>query len=100
MADNRMQSLGRINVVELFEAAASTDPVPGGGCVSAMCGFLGISLVLKAIRISARRRPDNTSYRKVEQTLLEIAPQLLSRAQADSDAFGLYIQAAKLPKDR
>lgn len=82
----------------LFDAAASTEPTPGGGCVSAVGGYFGISLLLKAIAISARRHPDEPSYGPAEARLMAAARELLQRAQADSDAFGLYVQALKLPK--
>jgi methenyltetrahydrofolate cyclohydrolase len=93
------QTLATTTLSALFDAAASTEPTPGGGCVSAVCGYLGIALLLKSIRISARKQPTDTSYAAVEQNLLGLSVKLLGLAQADSDSFGAYMQALRLPKD-
>lgn len=99
MSNDRFQSLAKATLSDIFEEAASNNPTPGGGCVSALGGYLGVSLLLKAIRISARKRPNDIVFKEVEQQLLALAPKLLHSAQADSDAFGLYIQALQYPKD-
>lgn len=99
MTNNCLQSLAQTSLSDIFEAAASINPTPGGGCVSAIGGYLGVSLLLKAIRISARKRPNDMVFKEVEQQLLALAPKLLHSAQADSDAFRLYIQALQRPKD-
>lgn len=91
-------SLAKTTVSELFDAAGSTNPTPGGGCVSGVCGYLGISLLLKSIRISARKQPDDTSYAAVERKLLALSNQLLAFSQADSDSFADYMNAVRLPK--
>jgi formiminotetrahydrofolate cyclodeaminase len=93
-----MQSLSNTAVSALFDAASSTNPTPGGGCISAIGGYLGVALLLKAIRISARRQPTETVYAEVEQQLLALAARLMQSAQFDSDAFGFYIRALQLPK--
>jgi methylenetetrahydrofolate dehydrogenase (NADP+)/methenyltetrahydrofolate cyclohydrolase len=91
-------SLRDTSIGALFGAAASTDPTPGGGCVSAVGGYLGISLLLKAIRISARKQ-DKPVFAETEARMAELAPRLLGLAQADSDAFQHYIGALRLPKE-
>lgn len=93
------QSLATTPLAGFFDAAASTDPTPGGGCVSAVCGYLGIALLLKSIRISARKQTTDSTFPVVEQKLLGFSVKLLAFAQADSDSFGAYIQALRLPKD-
>jgi formiminotetrahydrofolate cyclodeaminase len=93
------QSLATTTLSALFQAAASTEPTPGGGCVSAACGYLAIALLLKSIRISARKQKTETTYPGIEQRLLELSERLLAFAQADSDSFGAYLQALRLPKD-
>lgn len=98
MPSDPLQDLSSATVGALFEAAASTNPTPGGGAISAINGYLGISLLLKAIRISARKVPLEQAYGTSEVQLLALAPRLLQLAQSDSDAFGLYIKAIQLPK--
>jgi formiminotetrahydrofolate cyclodeaminase len=99
MTLSNSQNLERTTLSVLFDAAASTEPIPGGGCVSALCGYLAISLLLKSIRISARKQRTDTTYSAIEQKLLNLSVKLLALAQADSDSFGTYIQALHLPKD-
>lgn len=86
-----------MTLASLFAAAASTAPVPGGGSVTAICGYLGVSLLLKSIRVSARKQPD-VIYPDFEGKLLKLASQLMAAAQADSDAFAQYIRAMQLPR--
>jgi methenyltetrahydrofolate cyclohydrolase len=93
------QNLATTPLSTLFDAAAATEPTPGGGCVSAVCGYLAIALLLKSIRISARKQPTDTTYPVVEQKLVGLSVKLLTFAQADSDSFGIYIRALRLPKD-
>src|ERR1700722_3194627 len=81
MIDPANQNLATMTLSALFEAAASTQPVPGGGCISAACGYLGIGLLLKSIRISARKQTADTTYGVIEQRLLDQSVKLLSFAQ-------------------
>lgn len=82
----------------VFDAAASTNPTPGGGYVSAVGGYLGVSLLLKAIRISARKQ-NKPFYGETEAHLSGLAPRLLELAQRDSDSYQDYIDALRLPKE-
>ncbi len=97
MTDQPPQNPASNTLASLFAAAASTAPTPGGGTVTAICGYLGVSLLLKSIRVSARRQPDSI-YATFEDKLLKLASQLLNAAQADSDAFAQYIRAMQFPK--
>lgn len=92
------QNLSKMNLAELFDAASSTEPTPGGGCVSAVCGYLAIGLLIKSIRISARKQGSD-AYSDVERRLLDFSSKLLLLARADSDSFGVFMQALRLPKD-
>src|SRR5271168_3987419 len=97
LTDQAPQDLASTALASLFAAAASTVPTPGGGSITAVCGYLGVSLLLKSIRVSARKQPD-AIYPTLEDKLVALASQLLSAAQADSDAFSQYIRAMQLPK--
>jgi len=97
LTDQPLPDPAGTTLASLFAAAASTAPTPGGGSVTAICGYLGVSLLLKSIRVSARKQPD-TIYPPFEEKLLKLASQLLAAAQADSDAFAKYIRAMQLPK--
>jgi methenyltetrahydrofolate cyclohydrolase len=100
-ASTRLSSLqdpDGVTLAALFAAAASTAPVPGGGSVTAIGGYLGVSLLIKSIRVSARKQPDAV-YSRLEDQLLKLASQLLTAAQADSDAFAEYIRAMQMPRE-
>jgi formiminotetrahydrofolate cyclodeaminase len=97
VTDPAPQNPAAVTLASLFAAAASTAPTPGGGTVTAICGYLGVSLLLKSIRVSARRQPD-AIYATFEDKLLKLASQLLAAAQADSGAFAQYIRAMQLSK--
>jgi len=86
-----------LTVAELFTAASSTAFTPGGGCVTAICGHLGIALLLKAIRISNKRQ--SSSFLEIhEAELSNLAASLADLADADSQSFHAYMDALRLPK--
>ena len=98
MTDQPPQNPASNTLASLFAAAASTAPTPGGGTVTAICGYLGVSLLLRSIRVSARRQPDSI-YATFEDKLLKLTLRNCSTAaQADSDAFAQYIRAMQFPK--
>ncbi|WP_293932096.1 cyclodeaminase/cyclohydrolase family protein [Iodobacter sp.] len=85
------------SIPSLFEAAASTNPVPGGGSVVCTCANLGVALLLKAIRITLK----SDSIEKLvvaDLSFQENAENLLSFAQRDANVFFQYISALNLPK--
>lgn len=90
--------LSRRTVGDLFEQAGSTAPTPGGGSISALCGMLGIALILKALRISIRRNEDRDSYAAFDADLVRLADALAEDAETDEQAFQAYIDAAGLPR--
>jgi formiminotetrahydrofolate cyclodeaminase len=90
--------MSRRTVGDLFEQAGSTAPTPGGGSVSALCGMLGIALILKALRISIRKNEDRDSYAALDADLVRLADALAEDAEADERAFQAYIDAAGLPR--
>ena len=84
-------------VRELYDLTASTAPTPGGGVVTALSAMLGVSLILKAARIT-RRHGEQPELDAVEPRLEHLAAAFERDADADSQAFARFIQAAKLPK--
>jgi hypothetical protein len=52
-------ALASLTIATLFDQASSVAAVPGGGCVSAVCGYLALSILLKSIRLSARSHPED-----------------------------------------
>jgi formiminotetrahydrofolate cyclodeaminase len=97
MATNRA-SLADATIGAVFRAAASDAPTPGGGYVSAVGGHLGVSLLVKALRISVRKDPSIKGLQSIGELLLSLSDRLLVLAEEDSESFDLYIQALRLPK--
>ncbi len=94
-----MTNLASRPVLELYRDAAATGPAPGGGSVTALCGMLGVALVLKALRISLRRREDAAAFQAADQALDELAKSMAGDADADAETFSAYIAALQLPKN-
>ena len=93
-----MPRLSALSVDEIYRQSASTAPTPGGGSVTALCGMLGIALILKALRITRRRRPDE-ALDAAETALESLAGTLDADAEADIKAFDAFMQAARTPRE-
>jgi methenyltetrahydrofolate cyclohydrolase len=94
-----MTRLADAPVSRLYADAASTAPAPGGGAVTALTGALGIALILKALRISARKLDDPSRISPGERALEDVAARLVSGADADSAGFEAYIAASRMPRE-
>lgn len=92
-----MDPLKTLSVEALYEQAASTAPAPGGGSVTALCGMLGIGLILKALRITLKKAED-TALTAAEPELERLAQALAADADADASSFDAYMAALRLPK--
>lgn len=97
MSDQSHDQPRLLTIGELFDAASSSAPTPGGGYVAAVVGYLGVSLLLKACRITAKRG-SSPPLQEIESTLTTIAPTFLAFAERDSVAFRSYIDSLQLPK--
>jgi len=91
-------SISHHTIDRLFDAAASEQPTPGGGAITAVTGALGISLLLKALRISLKTDEARMEHRSQDEQLVAIATELYKDADRDTAAYGRYIEALKLPK--
>ena len=92
-----MQGLSRQSFDQVFEAAASTTPSPGGGAVMGLCGMMGVALLLKAVRITLKRRPDDAELTAAEPEFVRLARRLAEDADADAASFDAYMAAGRLP---
>lgn len=91
--------LSGLTLEELYRRSASIEPAPGGGSVTALCGMLGIALVLKGLRISLKRRDDAADFAEADQALEALAGDMAADADADARTFAGFIAALRLPKD-
>ena len=87
---------------DFLKAIASSDPVPGGGSVSAYAGALGASLARMVAGLTIGRK--KYAAVEAEMTLLaaeaeSLTSQLATLVERDADAYALVSAAYKLPKD-
>ncbi len=87
---------------DFLDAIASSDPVPGGGSVSAYAGALGAALARMVTGLTIGRK----KYAEVEAEMAVVATeagsltlQLSELVERDADAYALVSSAYKLPKD-
>ncbi|MCC8115498.1 MAG: cyclodeaminase/cyclohydrolase family protein [Bacteroidales bacterium] len=96
-----------MNLIELtlnkfVEATASSEPVPGGGSVSALCGAMAAALtkMVAGLTIGKKKYADAQPQMEAIAEKLGMATNLLARSvDLDSDAYDQVFQAYKLPKD-
>ena len=92
-----MARLSDLSVRQLYEAAGSTAPTPGGGSVTALCGVLGIALILKALRLTLRHHPELDAMASAVGPMQILAFALETDADDDVAAFEAFIAASKSP---
>ena len=87
---------------DFLAAIASSEPVPGGGSVSAYAGALGAALSRMVTGLTIGRK----KYASVEAEMTQLAAeaellmtQLSTLVERDADAYALVSSAYKLPKD-
>ena len=95
-------SLTSLTVGQFMERLSSSEPVPGGGSASALAAALGASLISMVAGLSAGR----PKYAQYEGTLgrcaelgRELTARFLALVDRDSEAYGGYAAAMKLPRD-
>ncbi len=94
-----MDRLSSLSFDQVFKAAASTAPSPGGGAVMGLCGMMGVALLLKAVRITLKRRPDDAVLAAAEGEFERLARLFAEDADADAASFDAYMAAGRLPRD-
>lgn len=91
-----------LSVTDFIAKTYGSDPVPGGGSVSALCGALAAALgeMVTALTIGRKK------YAEVEEEMKELAPKmaetrekLLDFIDKDAEAYNVVFQAFKMPKD-
>lgn len=91
-----------MDTIEFINRVASSDPVPGGGSVSALAGALAASLATMVARLTTGRK----KYASVEPRMIEIINEIEPTIALfhddiarDSDAYAAVMSAFKLPKE-
>ena len=90
-------------VVDLLDAFASNEPVPGGGSASALAGALGVSLLLMGAGLAKTKSGPSVPEEAVDlaeasSRLRPLRDSLVALVDRDSDAFRALMAAFRLPK--
>jgi formiminotetrahydrofolate cyclodeaminase len=88
-------------LIDLLDAFASNDPVPGGGSAAALAGALGVSLLVMAAGLPKSRTgapEEATDLAEAAARLRPLRDRLVELIDADSSAYRSVMAALKLPK--
>src|SRR6185503_19693217 len=88
-------------LIDLLDAFASNDPVPGGGSAAALAGALGVSLLVMAASLPKSRTgapEEATDLAEAAARLRPLRDRLVELIDADSSAYRSVMAALKLPK--
>ena len=89
-------------VIDLLDAFASNEPVPGGGSAAALAGSLGASLLVMAAGLPKTRTmapEEATDLAEASSRLRPLRESLIELVDRDSDAYREVMAALKLPKE-
>ena len=96
-----VKSYSEFALIDLLDAFASNDPVPGGGSAAALAGALGVSLLVMAASLPKSRTgapEEATDLVEAAARLWPLRDRLIELIDADSGAYRSVMAALKLPK--
>lgn len=95
-------NLTDLTLKSFISTTAGSDPVPGGGSVSALCGALSAALGEMVTGLTIGRK----KYADVEEEMKQLASSLndacnffVAAIQDDADAYDMVMKAFRLPKE-
>ena len=96
-------SLSDYTVVDLLDAFASNEPVPGGGSAAALAGALGVSLLMMVAGLSKTRSgpkvpEEATDLAEAASRLRPLRDALTELVDRDADSYRSIMAALRLPK--
>jgi formiminotetrahydrofolate cyclodeaminase len=98
---NNTRLYSEFALIDLLDAFASNEPVPGGGSAAALAGALGVSLLVMAASLSKSRTgapEEATDLAEAAARLRPLRERLVELIDADSSAYRSVMAALKLPK--
>ncbi len=91
-----------LRITEFIDKTAGSDPVPGGGSISALCGTISAALTQMVAQLTIGKK----KYLEVEEEMKGLATkaeailnELILDIDRDSDAYNMVFDAFKLPKE-
>ena len=94
-------SYSRMALIDLLDAFASNEPVPGGGSAAALAGAVGASLLMMVAGLPKTRTGAPEEVADLAEAAARLRPlreTLASLIEQDSDAYSAVIEAMRLPK--
>lgn len=94
-------SFSDYTLIDLLDAFASNDPVPGGGAATAVAGALGVSLLIMAAGLPKTRTmaPEEAAdLAEAASRLRPLRDNLVELIDRDAQAYRQVMAALKLPK--
>lgn len=89
-------------LIDLLDAFASNEPVPGGGSAAALTGAIGVSLLLMVAGLPKTRTGAPEEATDLAEAAARLRPRrdrLVELIDEDSDAYRALLAAFRLPKD-
>ncbi len=96
-----MTSYGTMALVDLLDAFASNEPVPGGGSAAALAGAVGVSLLIMVAGLPKTRTDAPEEAADLAEASARLRPlrdALLELVDEDSRAYAAVLEARRLPK--
>lgn len=94
--------LTELTIQSFIDKVAGSDPVPGGGSVSALNGALASALAAMVANLTVGRKKYaevNDLMEQLAARFAELTPRLIADVDRDSEAYDRVFAAFKLPKD-
>ena len=92
--------LTEYSVADFLDETASASPAPGGGSVSALAGALAAALASMVANLSQGKNFSSvvSEMQEIAARAKDLQKNLEDAIQKDTDSFGAYLDALKLPK--
>jgi len=93
-------------ITKFSEVLASNEPAPGGGSVAALAGMLGADLSMMVVNLSVGKKSYESLDENIKMQFMRdfeaiqlIKQELYTLVDEDTNAFSLFMDAMKLPKE-
>ena len=90
-----------LNITEFAKQVASEKSImPAGGCVAALTGLMGVSLIEMSLQVSSLKKPEyqGAEIADLQKILQQIHQRMLSYIEKDAEAFNRVMAILKLKK--
>ena len=91
-----------LTINEFLEKIAGSDPVPGGGSVSALNGAIASALTEMLANLTLGKKKYEVVQESMRRTVIdmsEVREHFMNDIDRDSDSYKFVMEAFKLPKD-